>query len=56
MTIQSSLASKLKDFQNAVLIKVSPEATIYDVEKTADLASSGVIDNSLKVSENAPEK
>lgn len=55
MAVQSSLASQLKEFQNGFIPKVSPEVVETMSKATADLASSGIVDNSLKVGEKAPD-
>ena len=55
MTAQSSLASELKTFQNGFLQKASSEVVETMSKATADLASSGIIDRSLKVGAKAPD-
>ncbi len=55
MAVQSSLASQLKEFQNGFIPKVSPDVVETMSKATADLASSGIVDNSLKVGEKAPD-
>ncbi|MBE9030511.1 AhpC/TSA family protein [filamentous cyanobacterium LEGE 11480] len=55
MTVQNTLASQLKDFQNDFLPKV-PQAVVETMSKaTADLANSGIVDKSLKVGATAPD-
>lgn len=55
MTTQSSLASQLKDFQNGFLQKVPSEVVETMSKATADLASSGIVDSSLRVGQKAPD-
>lgn len=55
MTVQSSLASDLKAFQNGFLENVSPEIVERMSNATLVLANSGIVDRSLKVGEIAPD-
>ncbi|MEM6453428.1 MAG: peroxiredoxin family protein, partial [Cyanobacteria bacterium P01_D01_bin.105] len=55
MTTQSSLATQLQDFQNEFLQKAPEEAVNVMQKATADLELSGIVNNSLKVGETAPD-
>ncbi|MEO0647200.1 MAG: peroxiredoxin-like family protein [Cyanobacteria bacterium J06650_10] len=57
MTTQTtqSLSNQLKDYQNGFKQKASSETVNTMTQATSDLASSGIVDNSLKVGEKAPD-
>ncbi|MFK8182419.1 MAG: peroxiredoxin-like family protein [Phormidesmis sp.] len=55
MTTQTSLASQLKEFQAEFLQKAPEEAVSVMQKATTDLELSGIINNSLKVGEAAPD-
>ena len=55
MTTQTTLASQLQDFQNDFLLKVPSEIVETMSKTTTELANSGIVDNSLKVGDKAPD-
>lgn len=57
MTTQTtqSLSNQLKDYQNGFKQKASSETVNTMTQATSDLASSGIVDNSLKVGDKAPD-
>jgi len=55
MATLTSLSSQLKDYQNGFKQQASQEIVDTMAQATNELANSGIIDNSLKVGEKAPD-
>lgn len=55
MTTQTSLSSQLKEYQNGFKQKASQDVVDVMTQATTDLDSSGIVNNSLKVGDKAPD-
>lgn len=55
MTTPTELSTQLKNYQNGFLEKAPQEAIETMFKATANLEKSGIVNNSLKVSEEAPD-
>ncbi|MGD1898286.1 MAG: peroxiredoxin-like family protein [Phormidesmis sp.] len=55
MTTQTSLSSQLKDYQNGFLQKAPQDAVKTMSQATTELSESGIVNNSLKVGDKAPD-
>lgn len=55
MTTQTSLSSQLKEYQNGFKQKASQDVVDVMTQATTELDSSGIVNNSLKVGDKAPD-
>lgn len=55
MTTQTSLLSQLKEYQNGFKQKASQDVVDVMTQATTELDSSGIVNNSLKVGDKAPD-
>ena len=55
MTTQTPLSAQLKDYQSGFLQKVDTETVSTMSQATTELANSGIVNNSLKVGDTAPD-
>ena len=55
MTTQTSLSAQLKDYQTGFLQKAPEEAASIMAQKTSELEAAGIVNNSLKVGQQAPD-
>ena len=55
MTTQNTLSAQLKDYQNGFKQNASQDVVEVMGQATEALANSGIVDNSLKVGDTAPD-
>ncbi|MEL7360112.1 MAG: peroxiredoxin-like family protein [Cyanobacteria bacterium J06560_6] len=55
MTTQTPLSAQLKDYQDGFLQKANTDTISTMSQATTELANSGIVDNSLKVGDTAPD-